>query len=75
MPCSTCRPPCAPARHPHWRWASNLGLIDAGASDGQWLFTNYRVLSPASHVLDGFLAFAKELDKDLTPDWQLLIRR
>lgn len=52
-----------------------LGFDRERASDGQWLFTNHRVPSPASpHVLDGFLAFAKELGiKDLTPDWQLPI--
>ncbi|MGL5224261.1 MAG: glycosyltransferase family 9 protein [Aeromonas sp.] len=52
-----------------------LGFDKARANDGQWLFTNYKVPSPASpHVLDGFLAFAQELGiKDLTPDWQLPI--
>ncbi|MGL6550391.1 glycosyltransferase family 9 protein [Aeromonas hydrophila] len=52
-----------------------LGFDRERASDGQWLFTNHKVPSPASpHVLDGFLAFAKELGiKDLTPDWQLPI--
>lgn len=52
-----------------------LGFDKERASDGQWLFTNHRVPSPASpHVLDGFLAFAKELGiRDLTPDWQLPI--
>jgi heptosyltransferase I len=52
-----------------------LGFDKERANDGQWLFTNHRVPSPASpHVLDGFLAFAKELGiQDLTPDWQLPI--
>ena len=52
-----------------------LGFDRERANDGQWLFTNHKVPSPASpHVLDGFLAFAKELGiKDLTPDWQLPI--
>ncbi len=45
-----------------------LGFDWERANDGQWLFTNHKVPSPASpHVLDGFLAFAKELGiKDLT---------
>ena len=52
-----------------------LGFDRARANDGQWLFTNHKVPSPASrHVQDGFLAFAKELGiKDLTPNWQLPI--
>ncbi|PJG58759.1 glycosyltransferase family 9 protein [Aeromonas cavernicola] len=52
-----------------------LGFDRERANDGQWLFTNHKVPSPTSpHVLDGFLAFAKELGiDDLTPDWQLPI--
>lgn len=52
-----------------------LGFDKERANDGQWLFTNHKVPSPASpHVLDGFLAFARELGiRDLTPDWQLPI--
>lgn len=52
-----------------------LGFDRARANDGQWLFTNHAVPSPDSpHVLDGFLAFARELGiTDLTPDWQLPI--
>ena len=52
-----------------------VGFDRERASDGQWLFTNHKVPSPTSpHVLDGFLAFAKELGiQDLTPDWQLPI--
>ncbi|MFM4826339.1 glycosyltransferase family 9 protein [Aeromonas bivalvium] len=52
-----------------------LGFDRERANDGQWLFTNHKVPSPASpHVLDGFLAFARELGiQDLTPDWQLPI--
>lgn len=52
-----------------------LGFDRERANDGQWLFTNHKVPSPDSpHVLDGFLAFARELGiKDLTPDWQLPI--
>lgn len=50
-----------------------LGFDRARASDGQWLFTNHKVPSPASpHVLDGFLAFAAELGvTDLTPGWHI----
>lgn len=51
-----------------------LGFDKARANDGQWLFTNHQVPSRLPHVLDGFLAFAKELGiQDLTPDWQLPI--
>ncbi|QFI53282.1 glycosyltransferase family 9 protein [Aeromonas simiae] len=52
-----------------------LGFDRERANDGQWLFTNHQVPSPASpHVLDGFLAFAGELGvRDLTPDWHLPI--
>ena len=48
-----------------------LGFDKQRASDGQSLFTNYKVTSPESpHVLDGFMAFARELGvEDLTPKW------
>ncbi len=50
-----------------------LGFDRQRASDGQGLFTNHKVPSPASpHVLDGFMAFAAELGvQDLTPRWQI----
>ncbi|MGL5948868.1 MAG: glycosyltransferase family 9 protein [Aeromonas sp.] len=55
------------------RATHKLGFDRARANDGQWLFTNHQVPSPASpHVLDGFLAFAAELGvRDLTPRWDL----
>ncbi|WP_372882175.1 glycosyltransferase family 9 protein [Psychromonas sp.] len=52
-----------------------LGFDKARAKDGQWLFTNQKV-DPAtsSHVLDGFMAFAKKLGiTDLTVKWDLNI--
>jgi len=50
-----------------------LGFDQERAGDGQSLFTNYKVPSPKSpHVLDGFMAFAKELGiQDLTPIWHI----
>ena len=50
-----------------------LGFDATRAGDGQQLFTNLKVPSPASpHVLDGFLAFGRELGiRDLTPVWQI----
>ena len=52
-----------------------LGFDRSRASDGQWLFTNHKVPSPTSpHVLDGFLAFARELGVvDPQPSWDLPI--
>lgn len=48
-----------------------LGFDKQRAGDGQSLFTNLKVASPASpHVLDGFMAFAQTLGvQDLTPRW------
>ena len=50
-----------------------LGFDAVRAGDGQRWFTNHKVASPASpHVLDGFMAFARELGiRDLTPTWQI----
>ena len=50
-----------------------LGFDQQRAGDGQSLFTNHKVPSPASyHVLDGFMAFAAELGvHDLTPQWNI----
>lgn len=50
-----------------------LGFDRQRASDGQSLFTNYKVPSPQSpHVLDGFMAFSAELGiNDLTPKWNI----
>lgn len=48
-----------------------LGFDAERAGDGQSWFTNYKVPSPTSaHVLDGFMAFGRELGiQDLTPTW------
>lgn len=50
-----------------------LGFDKQRAGDGQSLFTNRKVTSPASpHVLDGFMAFAQTLGiQDLTPRWHI----
>jgi heptosyltransferase I len=50
-----------------------LGFDQERAGDGQSLFTNHKVTSPKSpHVLDGFMAFAKELGiQDLSPSWYI----
>ena len=52
-----------------------LGFDQQRASDGQSLFTNYKVPSPKSaHVLDGFMTFAAALGiVDLTPNWNIPI--
>lgn len=50
-----------------------LGFDKQRAGDGQSLFTNHKVTSPESpHVLDGFMAFARELGiKELIPKWSI----
>ena len=55
------------------RAGHRLGFDAERAGDGQRWFTNYKVASPASpHVLDGFMAFARELGvQDLTPSWHI----
>jgi heptosyltransferase I len=52
-----------------------LGFDKARAKDGQWLFTNKKINeAKSSHVLDGFMAFAKKLGiKDLSVSWRLNI--
>lgn len=50
-----------------------LGFDRRRAQDAQWLFTNYRVPSPAAlHVVDGLMAFAAALGVcDSTPRWHV----
>ncbi|GAA3543856.1 glycosyltransferase family 9 protein [Zobellella aerophila] len=48
-----------------------LGLPKDRAKDGQWLFTNHKVISLGEHVVDGFMGFGKSLGlTDLQPRWQ-----
>ncbi len=50
-----------------------LGFDRQRANDAQWLFTNYKVPSPAAvHVVDGLMAFAAVLGvEDVTPRWDV----
>ncbi|KLV07445.1 glycosyl transferase [Photobacterium aquae] len=52
-----------------------LGFDAARSSDLQHLFINHPVPSPSSpHVLDGFMAFAKELGiTEMTPRWEITL--
>lgn len=52
-----------------------LGFDRQRANDGQWLFTNYQVPSPAGkHVVDGLMAFAQALGiPSSIPQWQVPI--
>ncbi|WP_022941133.1 glycosyltransferase family 9 protein [Psychromonas hadalis] len=52
-----------------------IGFDKERAKDGQWLFCNQKIeKSDSSHVLDGFMAFAKKLGiNDLKVSWKLNI--
>ena len=59
-------------RHPGIRPRSNSGLIGSAPATVSGCSPTIGSPPRLPHVLDGFLAFAKELGiKDLTPDWQL----
>ncbi|WP_417607103.1 glycosyltransferase family 9 protein [Oceanimonas baumannii] len=48
-----------------------LGFERERAKDGQWLFTNLKVIAEGEHVADGFMSFGKALGlQDLTPQWR-----
>lgn len=69
MPCSTCRPPCAPASPPSAsRPRSNSVLIGARQRWSSGCSPTIGSPHPLPHVLDGFLAFAKRArDKGFDP--------
>jgi heptosyltransferase I len=52
-----------------------IGFDRLRAKEGQWLFTNKKILSQKNpHVLDGFLGFAKALGvKTQAPSWNMPI--